>query len=351
SSGIQSIPVIAEQAEQLYVFQRTAHFSIPARNAPVSAQLAASIKANYPARRAEARLSQAGTVAVRPTKALAEDPPEARQALFEQRWAIGGLGSVTAAYNDIIVNPESNEAAAEFVRSKIRDIVDDPATAELLCPDTYPIGTKRLCLDTDYYATFNKPNVHLVDIRTGPISEITPTGITAGGVHYELDAIVFATGFDAMTGPLLAVEIRGKGGQTLRQKWEHGPRTYLGIASAGFPNLFMITGPGSPSVLSNMIMSIEQHVEWTVDFITYLRDRHLVEFDPEIADEDQWVAHCGELAARTLYPTAASWYMGANIPGKPRVFMPYIGGVGTYRLHCQQIADDGYPGFALAKAG
>lgn len=350
SSGIQSIPVIAEQADQLYVFQRTAHFSIPARNAPVPQELASRIKAEYPARREQARLSQAGTVAVRPQKAMAEDPPEARQALFEERWGIGGLGSVTAAYNDIIVNAESNEIAAEFVRSKIREIVEDPAVAELLCPTTYPIGTKRLCLDTNYYATYNKPNVHLVDIRSGPISEITPTGITAGGVSYELDAIVFATGFDAMTGPLLAVDIRGKAGATLREEWAHGPRAYLGIASAGFPNLFMITGPGSPSVLSNMIMSIEQHVEWTADLLVYMRENGLVEFDPDVEAQDKWVAHCGDLAARTLYPTAASWYMGANVPGKPRVFMPYIGGVGTYRLHCQQIAEEGYPGFVMTKA-
>jgi cyclohexanone monooxygenase len=350
SSGIQSIPVIAKEAKELFVFQRTANFSIPARNAPLDPEYEAATKAKYRERREIARLSQAGTVNVRPDKKVQEDPADVRQEVFEARWGVGGLGSVTAAYNNILLDDEANEIAAEYVRSKIREIVKDPATAELLCPREYPIGTKRLCLDTNYYQTFNQDHVHLVNVRTTPISEITPTGVRVGDKTYEVDALVFATGFDAMTGPLLAVDIRGKNGLTLREKWAEGPKAYLGIASAGFPNLFMITGPGSPSVLSNMIMSIEQHVEWTADLIGYLTENGLDEFDADPQAEADWVAHVNELAHKTLYPKAASWYMGANIPGKPRVFMPYIGGVGTYRVLCQQIADEGYKGFQLTSA-
>jgi len=348
SSGIQSIPLIAQQAQQLYVFQRTAHFTIPARNAPVSAELAAQIKADYPARRDQARLSQAGTIAVRPQKAMAEDTPQQRQAVFEQRWAIGGLGSITGAYNDTGVNLESNEIASEFVRSKIRETVQDPAVAELLCPDTYPIGTKRVCLDTDYYATYNRPNVHLVDIRSGPISEITPTGITAGGEHYELDAIVFATGFDAMTGPLKSMNVRGVGGLSLDEAWADGPRTYLGLMVAGFPNLFTITGPGSPSVLANMIAAIEQHVDWIARAIGQMRGNGQTRIEATTDAQDEWAEEVRRVADGTLFPLANSWYNGDNIAGKPRMFMAYVGGYPDYAARCEEIASAGYTGFALS---
>lgn len=351
SSGIQSIPLIAAQAEHLYVFQRTPNFSIPARNGQLDPDYLAEVKATYRERRAVAKLSVGGTNAVRPEKKVQEDPEEIRNAIYDQRWAVGGLGAITGAYNNTIVDREANEIAAEFVRSKIRETVTDPAVAELLCPKDYPIGTKRICLDTNYYETFNRDNVTLVDVKRAPIVEVLPHGLRTDDKGYELDAIVYATGFDAMTGALTNIDIQGRGGQKLAEKWADGPRTYLGIASAGFPNLFMITGPGSPSVLSNMITSIEQHVDWVADYLAYLRDHGLTRFEPQLEAEDKWVEHVNEVAHRTLYPSAASWYMGANIPGKTRVFMPYVGGVGTYRLLCDEIAAKDYEGFELTAAG
>ncbi|MCU1689688.1 MAG: NAD(P)/FAD-dependent oxidoreductase, partial [Jatrophihabitantaceae bacterium] len=350
SSGIQSIPLIAAQAEHLYVFQRTPNFSIPARNGQLDPDYLAEVKANYRERRAIAKLSVGGTNAVRPEKKVQEDPDEVRNAIYEERWQAGGLGAITGAYNNTIVDREANEIAAEFVRGKIRETVKDPAVAELLCPRDYPIGTKRICLDTNYYETFNRENVTLVDVKRAPIVEVLPHGLRTDDKGYELDAIVYATGFDAMTGALTGIDIQGRGGEKLAEKWADGPRTYLGIASVGFPNLFMITGPGSPSVLSNMITSIEQHVDWVADYVTYLRDHNLTHFEPLPEAEDKWVEHVNEVAHRTLYPTAASWYMGANIPGKTRVFMPYVGGVGTYRLLCDDIAAKDYEGFVLSGA-
>jgi cyclohexanone monooxygenase len=243
---------------------------------------------------------------------------------------------------------EPTALAAEVVRGKSRVHVNAPATAELLCPTTPPFGTKRICVDIDYFETFNRDNVSLVDVRSDPIQALTPTGLRLeSGAEHEFDAIVFATGFDAMTGALLAVDIRGRNGLRLKDKWAEGPRAYLGVASAGFPNMFMITGPGSPSVLSNMMTSIEQHVDWIADYLGYLRDRQLRRCEAQLGAEDAWVEHVNEVAHRTLYPSAASWYMGANIPGKPRVFMPYVGGVGAYRQRCAQVAERDYEGFAL----
>ncbi len=350
SSGIQSIPIIAEQAEHLYVFQRTPNFSIPARNAQLPDEVWADVKANYRERREIAKLSVGGTNAVRPDKRVQDDDEDVRNAIYQERWNAGGLGAITGAYNNTIVDAEANEIAAEFVRSKIREMVKDQAVAELLCPRDYPIGTKRICLDTNYYDTFNRENVTLVDVRSKPIVEVLPTGLRTEDKGYELDAIVYATGFDAMTGALTSIDIQGRDGQKLADKWADGPRTYLGIASAGFPNLFMITGPGSPSVLSNMITSIEQHVDWTADYLAYLEEHGLSHFEADLEAEDKWVDHVNEVAHRTLYPSAASWYMGANIPGKTRVFMPYVGGVGTYRLLCDEIAAKDYEGFTLTPA-
>jgi cyclohexanone monooxygenase len=255
-----------------------------------------------------------------------------------------------AAYNDLALNQASNDTAADFVRARIREIVKDPAVAELLCPKDYPIGTKRICVDTNYFAAFNRPNVALVDVRNEAIQAITPADVRQGGRNYAVDDIVFATGFDAMTGALTRVEIRGRNCQTLAAKWEAGPRTYLGLMTAGFPNLFMITGPGSPSVLSNMIVSIEQHVDWIANCLAKMRKRDLCCIEPAAEAEAAWVAHVNEVAHRTLYPRAASWYMGANIPGKPRVFLPYIGGVGMYRQKCDEVAANGYEGFVMAPA-
>jgi cyclohexanone monooxygenase len=255
-----------------------------------------------------------------------------------------------AAFNDLIFNKASNDTAAEFVRSKIRSMVKDPAKAELLAPTNHPIGTKRICVDTEYYLSFNRPHVDLVDIRNAPIEAVTPDGLRVGGKDYAFDAIVFATGFDAMTGALTRMGIVGRAGEALEDKWAAGPRTYLGLMTAGFPNMFMMTGPGSPSVLSNMMVSIEQHVDWIADCLGHLRDRGVDCIEATLAAENAWVDHGIEVAHTTLYPSAASWYMGANIPGKPRVFMPYIGGVGAYRMKCDEIAANGYEGFALSTA-
>ncbi len=347
SSAIQSIPLIAEQAKHLTVFQRTANFSVPAHNGPLDDRYRQKMTTDYTRIRAEARNSPAGILgrAVNDKSVLAAGEEERRRE-FEARWAIGGFG-LGGAFNDISLSLEANAIAAEFVHSKIREIVKDPETAELLCPRDFPFGTKRLCVDTDYYATFNRDNVELVSIKDNPIQRITPEGLRTATDEYEFDAIVFATGFDAMTGALLNIDIRGRGGLPLREKWEHGPRTYLGLQVAGFPNLFTITGPGSPSVLSNMIVSIEQHVDWVFDCLSYLREHELTTIEASPAAEDRWVDHVNDVASHTLFPLANSWYIGANIPGKPRVFMPYIGGVGNYAMKCQQVAENGYEGFEL----
>ncbi|MFC7538698.1 flavin-containing monooxygenase [Siccirubricoccus deserti] len=279
-------------------------------------------------------------------KSALEVSEEERQAEYERRWANGGTAFM-GAFSDLITNRQANDTAAEFVRNKIRGMVRDPKVAEILAPKSHPIGTKRICVDTEYYETFNRPNVALVDVAATPIEAITPAGVRTAAGEVAVDDIVFATGFDAMTGALAAIEIRGRDGIDLAAKWAEGPRTYLGLMSAGFPNLFMITGPGSPSVLSNMIVSIEQHVDWLTDCIAHLRARGLDTIEPTQEAEDGWVAHGNEVAHRTLYPSAASWYMGANIPGKPRVFLPYIGGVGVYREKCDAIAAAGYEGFRL----
>jgi cyclohexanone monooxygenase len=254
---------------------------------------------------------------------------------------------MVAAFNDLLVDRDANETAAEFARTRIRDIVDDPAVAERLSPRNHPFGTKRPCLDTGYYATYNRDNVTLVDVRSSPIVEITSTGVRTTTDEYALDALIFATGFDAMTGPLLGPDITGVGGMSLREKWAAGPRTFLGIATAGFPNLFTVTGPGSPSVLVNMAVAIEQHVDWIADCIAYLRERSLSSIDATVEAEDSWVDHVNQVASHTLFPTANSWYMGANVPGKPRVFMPYIGGFPRYTETCDIVAADGYRGFTL----
>ncbi len=347
SSAIQAIPVIAEQAAHLTVFQRTPNFSIPSRNTAMPAEYEQWWKAHYPEQRQKARQMRTGVINDINEKGAMEVSAEERRRIYEDRWAQGGTAFM-ASFADLITNKESNDTAVAFVHEKIRSVVKDPAVAELLLPKNHPIGTKRICVDTNYYQTYNRPNVTLVDIKDAPIEEITPKGLRTGGREYEFDAIVFATGFDAMTGSLLKMGIVGRGGLQLAQKWAAGPRTYLGVMTAGFPNLFLITGPGSPSVLSNMIVSIEQHVDWVVDCVTDLRAKGLETIEATGEAEDKWVEHVNEMAFRTLYPGANSWYMGANVPGKPRVFMPYIGGVGAYRHKCDDIAARGYEGFRRA---
>jgi cyclohexanone monooxygenase len=347
SSAIQSVPVIAEQASQLTVFQRTANFSIPARNAALMEEEREAFRKSYPEIRRFAReVARNGIYTEMPDRGALDDGDNERRAKYEQRWSRGGL-TFMSVYNNLALDKAANDTAADFVRQKIAEIVRDPRTAKLLQPNNHPIGSKRICVDTEYYATFNRPNVTLVDIRSNPIEEITANAVRTGGKSYEVDALVLATGFDAMTGSVAKIDICGRNGQTLNQKWAEGPKTYLGLMSAGFPNLFIITGPGSPSVLSNMIVSIEQHVDWITDCLAHMRDRGFETMEAEKDAEEKWVAHVNEVAHTTLYPQANSWYMGANIPGKPQIFMPYIGGVGVYRQICNDIAAKGYEGFAM----
>jgi cyclohexanone monooxygenase len=347
SSAIQSVPVIAEEARHLFVFQRTPNFSIPARNAALTAEERAAFRKNYPEIRRFAREeARNGIYAEPPDRGALDDGENARRAKYEERWTRGGL-TFMLAYNNLILDHAANDTAADFVRGKIAEIVRDPETARRLQPSNHPIGTKRICVDTDYYDAFNRPNVTLVDIRSAGIEEIRSHGVRVAGRDYEIDALVLATGFDAMTGSVAKIDILGRGGVTLNQKWAEGPKTYLGLMSAGFPNLFIITGPGSPSVLSNMIVSIEQHVDWIADCLAFMRRRSLSSMEALPEAEEKWVAHVNEVARMTLYPQANSWYMGANIPGKPRIFMPYIGGVGIYRKICDDVAAKGYEGFVM----
>jgi cyclohexanone monooxygenase len=350
SSAIQSVPIIAEQADHLTVFQRTANFSIPARNAALTAEEREAFRQKYPEIRRFAREeARNGIYTEMPDKGALEDGDNERRSKYESRWSRGGL-TFMSVYNNLAIEKAANDTAADFVREKIAEIVRDPQTAKLLQPNDHPIGSKRICIDSDYFATFNRPNVTLVDIRSNPIEQILPNAVRTGAGDYEVDALVLATGFDAMTGSVAKIDIRGRNGQTLNQKWAEGPKTYLGLMSAGFPNLFIITGPGSPSVLSNMIVSIEQHVDWIADCVGWMRDRGLAAMEADEDAEQKWVAHVNEVAHTTLYPQANSWYMGANIPGKPQIFMPYIGGVGVYRQICNDVAAKGYQGFAMTAA-
>ena len=351
SSGVQMIPIIAQQAKHLTVFQRTANFSLPARNEPMTPEREGPHKANYAARRAAAMETPFAIGGhPKPTQKTLEVTPEERTKTYEDKWQQGGSISYLYSYTDLLVSKEANDTASEFVRNKIRSMVKDPVTAELLAPKSHPIGTKRLCLDTNYYETYNRPNVKLVDVRSDPIEEITPTGLRLkSGVTHELDALVFATGFDAMTGALNEIDIRTDEGAVLREHWLGGPLTYLGLMVAGFPNMFVVTGPGSPGVKTQMIASIEQHVDWIADCIDHLHQHQLDRIEPTPAAETEWVHHVNQVADSTLYPLANSWYMGANIPGKPRVFMPYVGGFDRYKKHCDAVAAKGYEGFALSR--
>ena len=347
SSGVQSIPIIAGQASHLTVFQRTANFTLPAGNRPLSPDEVSRSKETLLDDRKHARETPGGLICFEYNETLAEEmTPEAREKELRDRWTQGGFAFL-GAYGDLMATQEANHIAAEFARSQMKSVIEDPAIIDILMPDDHPVGVKRLCLDTEYLETFNLPHVDLVDARAAPIERITKAGIVSGGREYEVDAIVFATGFDAMTGAILGVDITGRDGLKLRDKWAAGPRTYLGLGSAGFPNLFFITGPGSPSVLSNMIVSIEQHVDWIADCLSRLTSGNIGSIEATLEAEDEWVAHVNELASETLYPQANSWYMGANIPGKPRVFMPYTGGVGLYGEKLEEVAQGDYEGFRL----
>lgn len=347
SSGIQAIPVIAKEAGHLTVFQRTPQYSCPAQNHPYDPEFLRQTRENYEEIKELMRISMHGVPAFPQNKSALEDTPEERQRMYEQAWQQGGLFTMLYQYNDLAFMVEANETAAEFIRSKIRQTVKDPEAAKKLMP-TYYYGTKRPIIDTDYFETYNLDHVSLVDVTETPIVEITPTGLKTTEGEFELDILVFATGFDAITGPLLKMDIRGKKGLPLKEKWADGAelKTYLGLTTAGFPNMFMLTGPQSPSVLSNMLVSIEQHVEWVGDCINYLRKNNLEAFEASSEAEEAWSKECRDLADLTLLPKTDSWYMGANIEGKPRGFLAFAAGVGIYRQLCDEVAANGYQGFS-----
>ena len=344
SSGIQAIPAIARQAKHLTVFQRTANFSIPAWNAPLSDEAQRAWKADYATHRERAR--ELGTLYDFSDKAATQASHEERVREYQRRWDKGGVNFVHA-FNDLIVNQASNDSIADFVRAKIRAIVKDPVVADSLCPNDHPLGAKRICVDIGYFETYNRQNVTLVDLKKTPLLQAEPVGLRTSQALHELDALVCATGYDALTGAVLNIDIRGRAGQRLAEQWAGGPRTYLGLMSHGFPNLFFITGAGSPSVLVNMVVGIEHHVQWIADCLEHLRRRDLNCIEATRAAQDRWVEHVNAAANRTLLPLANSWFLGANIPGKPRVFMPYVARIGVYRRECQEIADKGYEGFTM----
>ncbi|MER2535612.1 MAG: NAD(P)/FAD-dependent oxidoreductase [Rhizobiaceae bacterium] len=350
SSAIQTIPMVAREARHLHVFQRTPTFSVPAQNRPLGRDEILAWKSAYPEKRHFARhVARTGWIPEPAIGKAVETAPDALRQEFEKRWATGG-SNFLYAFSDLGVDENANRLAADFVRQKIRETVKDPVLAEKLIPWDYPIGTKRICVDTDYYATYNRDNVTLVDVRAAPIEAITETGIRTADGEYEVDAIIFATGYDAMTGALTRLDLTGAKGARLADKWDAGPTNYLGIMTTGFPNFFMITGPGSPSVLSNVVVSIEQHVEWLADLFDYMRAHGKDRIEPTREAEAAWVEHCRALAAATLQMKANSWYLGANVPGKPRVFLPYIGGTSVYRQKCDEVAAKGYEGFVLSSA-
>ena len=352
STGIQIIPTIAPQVAHLTVFQRTPNYSTPARNRPLDPEEQRAFKARHAEWHIEAMHTFAGLTGFPPpTKSAREDTPDERRRLFEERWVEGGQPqSMLSTYDDINVNQEANDAVTDFVRDKIREIVEDPDVAEVLTPIDMPIGSKRPPIDTDYFETFNRNNVTLVDVRRAPIERITATGLRTTDADYELDAIIFATGFDAMTGAMLAIDIQRRDGAALNDIWSNGPDSYLGLMVAGLPNLFMINGPGSPSVKVSMIIAIEQHTDWIMDFLEHLESQGLDRIEANNQAQEDWVEHTREVAEASLMPKADSWYVGANIPGKKRVYMPYFGGFERYWKFCDEIAADGYRGFTLSRS-
>lgn len=346
ATGMQAVPVIARDAEELVVFQRTANFSVPAHNRSLSEEEEADWKARYAYWRERERSTHSGFHNEGGHPAFDPLTDEEREEVLEHRWQHGGL-LMWNVFSDLMTNRAANDATIKFLHRKIRETVKDPETAELLCPTTHPVGAKRLCVDSGYFEAFNLPNVKLVDIATHPVERITPDGLIQNGREMAFDCLVFATGFDAMTGTLLRIDIRGRDGRTLRDKWQAGPVSYLGLALEGFPNLFTITGPGSPSVLSHVIMAIEQHVNWIADCLDFMSRNGLTRIEATSEAESGWVNHVRDVADGTFFLEADSWYMGANVPGKPRVFMPYTGGAHKYRARCDEVAAAGYEGFVL----
>jgi len=349
SSGIQSVPVIGQHAEQLHVFQRTPNYSVPAGNRPLTDEDVAEYKANYEERRRLSWRSGGGSPHIAHPKLTMQASAEERREAFKKRWELGGV-LFSKTFSDQMTDMAANDEARKFYEEKVRAVIDDPDVADLLIPTDHPIGTKRICTDTNYFQTFNKPHVNLVSVRKTPIESIDATGINTSDAHYDLDAIVLATGFDAMTGALAKIEIVGRGGQRLRDDWADGPRTYLGLAVDGFPNLFLVSGPGAPAVLANMVLHAEAHVNWIADAITFLDDHGYTAIEPTSDAVDGWITELNQRAEATLFPKANSWYMGANVPGKPRVFMLFLGGFAVYLDICHEVANAGYKGFTLLKA-
>ncbi|WP_072801573.1 flavin-containing monooxygenase [Rhodococcoides yunnanense] len=349
SSGVQAIPEIARQAQHLTVFQRTPPFVLPAGNRPLDPENVADIKSRYRDIRESVKNSVAGTIVEYPIGSALELDEETRRRELDRRWAVGG-SDIMATFTDTSVNLEANAVLADYVRERIASDVKSPDLAAHLSPQTYPIGAKRICIGTDYYTTYNRENVTLVDIRNSPITAVTAQGIVAGDEEHEVDVIVFATGYDAVTGAINGIDINGVGGRSLRETWETNPQAYLGLSSAGFPNLFFITGPGSPSVLVNVIVSIEQHVDWIHDLLIHVRDNNIDRVEAQPAAQDDWSAHIAERSQSSFLSKTANWQTGANIPGKAQVFLLYVGGMGPYRKTCDEVAAAGYTGFTLTPA-
>lgn len=349
SSGVQTIPQVAKQAAHLAVFQRTAHYAIPARNHDLDPAYVEDLKSRFQEYREIARHHPGGTHRHIGTESALDVDPSALEETFHGHWQKGGP-DILAAYRDFRTDERAAEKAGDFVKDRIREIVQDPETAEKLCPKGYPFGSKRLVLEIDYYTTYNRDNVDLVDVKADPIARIEGNSVVLeSGAHHELDVLITATGFDALTGPLFAIDIRGVDGQTLPEAWRDGPQTYLGIGTHGFPNLYVIAGAGSPSVISNVLISIEQHVEWITDFIAHQESAGIRSAEVDLDAQNRWTQEVYDVAAPTLFMKGNSWYLGANVPGKPRVFALYLGGVGHYRDICDKVAADDYTGFTLTR--
>ena len=348
SSGIQVVPVLAEQARSLTVFQRTANYSVPMPNRPWTVEDQERIRAEYPARRAKAAYAPAGTPhEAHPRRALDINDDERRAAL-EARWAEGGV-LFGKTFPDQNSDLRANDVAREFAEAKVRAIVRDPAVADDLIPTDHPIGTKRICTDVGYFDTFNREHVRLVNLRTDPVVRVTPAGVETASGHHDLDVLVLATGFDAMTGALTRIDPRGPRGDRLAALWDDGPVTFLGLMVPGLPNLYSLSGPGSPSVLANMALHAEVQVDWVIDLVVACRDRGATEVEPRRDAAEKWTTHLREVGDATLFPRAGSWYTGANVPGKARVFMPYIGGFGTYRTRMDRVQETGYDGLVFTR--
>jgi cyclohexanone monooxygenase len=350
SSGVQTSTAIVDQVSQLTVFQRTPNFTAPIINHPLDETAMAEFRRTSAERHEKSRHSRQGIPYDLPTRSALSVSADERLQTFQNAWRDSHLFAFRLTYSDILTDEAANETVAEFLRGKIREIVKDPGVAEKLTPRTYPFATKRPCLGKGYYEMFNRDHVQLVDLRETPILRMTPAGIETSEGEMAFDSVIFATGFDALTGAASRIEITGRGGATLSEKWADGPETYLGLVSSGFPNLFFVTGPGSPGPLSAMVKSIEQHVDWIGDCLAHLTAHGYASIDALPGHEKAWMDHVQEVASGTLYPRANSWYVGANVPGKPRRFMPYLGGVGTYRAKCDAVARSNYEGFAMAPA-